>query len=192
VLLQYYTSTTRAGIATLFPAFPTQMSLYDRVNITILRHIHNYFKDWPLDKFNLEDIPETARPLQLVTADICTQHIRKNEPSGNRRLPFCITMANSDDPPAWALDFINNLRSGDISSVTKAKDIASDLWRQHSTDYDSNRAVHVKSTDIGTGHTVKRTRQPEERNMTATQTTSRDDNGIYLNEKLFFYKHLTF
>jgi hypothetical protein len=28
--------------------------------------------------------------------------------------------------------------------------------------------------------------------MTATQTTSRDDNGIYLNEKLFFYKHLTF
>jgi hypothetical protein len=101
-------------------------------------------------------------------------------------------MANSDDPPAWALDFIDNLRSGDISSVTKAKDIASDLWRQHSTDYDSNRAVHVKSTDIGTGHTVKRTRQPEERNMTATQTTSRDDNGIYLNEKLFFYKHLTF
>jgi hypothetical protein len=46
-------------------------------------------------------------------------------------------MANSDDPPAWALDFIDNLRSGDISSVTKAKDIASDLWRQHSTGYDN-------------------------------------------------------
>ena len=65
-------------------------------------------------------------------------------------------MANSDDPPAWALDFIDNLRSGDISSVTKAKDIASDLRRQHSTDYDSNRAVHVKSTDIGTGHKIKK------------------------------------
>jgi hypothetical protein len=94
-------------------------------------------------------------------------------------------MVNSDDPPAWALDFIDNLRSGDISSVTKAKDNAFDLWRQHSTDYDSNRVVHVKSTDIGTGHTVKRSRPPEEteytyrkRHMSATQTTSRDDNGI--------------
>ena len=48
---------------------------------------------------------------------------------------------------------------------------------QHSTDYDSNRAVHVKSTDIGTGHTVKRTRQPEERD-TCQQHKLQDDNGI--------------
>ena len=64
---------------------------------------------------------------------------------------------------------------------------------KHSTDYDSNRTVHVKSTDIGTGHTVKRTRQPEEpeytyrnRHMSATQV---ETTMVYLNEQIFFYKH---
>jgi hypothetical protein len=32
------------GISPLFPAFPKQMSILDRVNITVARHKNDYFK----------------------------------------------------------------------------------------------------------------------------------------------------
>ena len=35
-----------AGISSLFPDLPKQMSVMDRVKIIIQRHKNNYFKNW--------------------------------------------------------------------------------------------------------------------------------------------------
>ena len=34
------------GISSLFPAFPKQMFILDRVNINVARHKNDYFKNW--------------------------------------------------------------------------------------------------------------------------------------------------
>jgi hypothetical protein len=41
----------------------------------------------------------------------------------------------------WVTDFKNKLVSGEVPSLTKAKDIATVHWRNYSTQYDSKRAV---------------------------------------------------
>ena len=88
------------GIATLFPPFPPQMPLLERVNITILRHNHNYFKDWSIEQLNSDDILDSARPLSPpITNDIHQANIKKNEVSRNRRLAFCITSAETENAP---------------------------------------------------------------------------------------------
>ena len=63
----------------------------------------------------------------------------------------------------WATDFKDKLVSGEISSLTKAKDIACTVhWRHYSTQYDSKRAVQQPTANPGTGHRVKRSRQTDE------------------------------
>lgn len=42
----YYTIVNMAGISSLFLAFPKQMSILDRVNITVARHKNDYFINW--------------------------------------------------------------------------------------------------------------------------------------------------
>ena len=55
----------------------------------------------------------------------------------------------------WATDFKDKLVSGEISSLTKAKDIACTVhWRNYSTQYDSKRAVQQPTANPGTGHRV--------------------------------------
>ncbi|CAC5424121.1 unnamed protein product [Mytilus coruscus] len=116
------------------------------------------FADWTVQKLEEEKIDQTTRPVIPITQDL------------------------------WALDFHNDLQTGTINSVTKAKDVASDLWRQHSSDYDTKRAVQTVSSEPGTGHTLKRSRQINEteyhyrkRIMAANQETHITDNG-----KLYF------
>jgi len=48
--------------------------------------------------------------------------------------------------------------SREIKSITKAKDLASTLWREHSSTYDNKRAVQLLVDNPGTGHSIKRTR----------------------------------
>lgn len=79
-------------------------------NDTVRQGQHNHtqtisklFQKWSLDNFDFENIPETARHLQLVTTD---KYERMNSRE-NRRLAFGLSMANSDDPPACALDYID-------------------------------------------------------------------------------------
>ena len=55
----------------------------------------------------------------------------------------------------WATDFKDKLVSGEIPSLTKAKDIATVHWRNYSTQHDSKRAVQQPTANPGTGHRVK-------------------------------------
>jgi short-subunit dehydrogenase len=48
--------------------------------------------------------------------------------------------------------------SREIKSITKAKDLASTLWREHSSTYDNKRAVQLLVDNPGTGDSIKRTR----------------------------------
>lgn len=124
------------GIVSLFPNFLKHKSVIERVNIVITRHKHNYFKDWtdqPLDEAGIDNI---TRPLQPITSELYSTNVKKNEVTRNKKLQYCIAMAASDDSPAWATQFVDDLESGVIKSVTEAKDQASTLWRQHSTAYD--------------------------------------------------------
>jgi hypothetical protein len=43
--IAHYTIVNMTGISSLFPAFPKQMSILDRVNITVARHKNDYFKN---------------------------------------------------------------------------------------------------------------------------------------------------
>ena len=55
------------------------------------------------------------------------------------------------------IDFKTQIQSGEIKSITKAKDLASTLWREHSSTYDNKRAVQLLVDNPGTGHSIKRT-----------------------------------
>ena len=62
----------------------------------------------------------------------------------------------------WVTDFKSKLVSGEVPSLTKAKDIATVHWRNYSTQYDSKRAVQQPTANPGTGHRVKRSRQDDD------------------------------
>jgi hypothetical protein len=48
--------------------------------------------------------------------------------------------------------------SQEIKSITKAKDLASTLWREHSSTYDNKRAVQLLVDNPGTDQSIKSTR----------------------------------
>ena len=134
------------GISSLFPAFPKQMSILDRVNINVARHKNDYFKNWTSQQ--LDDIDNITRPIEPVTPEIYSERIKKNEVSRNKKLTHCINMATSENAPNWAKDFLQELSSGAINSTTKAKDQATILWRKNSSSYDSKRAVQQTSRNL--------------------------------------------
>ena len=72
------------GISSLFPAFPKQMSILDRVNITVARHKMTILKT---GHHNI------TRPIEPVTPAIYSERIKKNEVSRNKKLTHCINMA---------------------------------------------------------------------------------------------------
>ena len=98
------------GISSLFPALPKQMSILDRVNITVARHKNDYFKNWTSQQ--LYDIDNITRPIEPVTPEIYSERIKKNEVSRNKKMTHCINMATSENAPNWAKDFLQELSSG--------------------------------------------------------------------------------
>ena len=64
------------GISSLFPAFPKQMSILDRVNIIVARHNNDYFKNWTSQQ--LDDIDNITRPIEPVTPEMYSERIKKN------------------------------------------------------------------------------------------------------------------
>ena len=57
---------------------------------------------------------------------------------------------------------MQQLQDGRITSLPKAKDVATTHWRNHSATYDAKRAVQLPSTHPGTGHQAKRIHTEEE------------------------------
>jgi hypothetical protein len=53
------------GISSLFPTFPKQMSILDRVNINVARHKNDYFKNWTSQQ--LDDIDNITRSIEPLT-----------------------------------------------------------------------------------------------------------------------------
>jgi hypothetical protein len=105
-----------AGISSLFPDFPKQMSIMDRVKIIIQRHKNNYFKNWSTQELDDADVCHITRPLQDITDNIFKEHIKKNEVTRNRKQQFCIETAESDNPPTWATEFYNQITNGQLKS----------------------------------------------------------------------------
>jgi hypothetical protein len=94
-----------AGMSSLFPDFPKQIPVMDRVKIIIQRHKNNYFKDGSTQELDDADVSHITRPLQDITDNIFKEHIKKNEVTRNRKLQFCLEAAESDNPPTWATQF---------------------------------------------------------------------------------------
>ena len=167
-----------AGTSSLFPDFPKQMSVLDRVHVIIQRHKNNYFKNWSSQELDDANICHITRPLKEISDNIYKEQNKKNEVTRNKKLQFCIETAESDNAPLWATEFHNQITNGQLKSTTKVKDAATLLWRQHSTNYDSSRAVQVQSTEPG--HTVRRKRKSSEteyqyRKRRAVTVTSDDE-----------------
>ncbi|CAC5391534.1 unnamed protein product [Mytilus coruscus] len=97
-----------------------------------------------------------------LTQENYQTHIKKNEISRNRHLAYVMKTAATEDAPTWATNFVESLQTGQIKSLTKAKDTASILWRDHSNLYDKSRAVQVPTENSGDGHTVQRKRHIHE------------------------------
>ena len=153
-----------SGMSSLFPEFPAHMSVKDRVNIIISRHKHNYFKDWTSDQLETSTADSLVKPIQPITSEVYNDRIKKNEVTRNKKLSYCVDIAAKEDAPNWAKKFYDDLCTNKISSTTKAKDLASSLWRQYSPEYDNKRAVQVPSSQPG--HNVKRKRRENEAEYT--------------------------
>jgi hypothetical protein len=59
------------GISSLFPDFPKQMSIMDRVKIIIQRHKNNYFKNWSTQEL-ASDIDNTSSNISTIPITILT------------------------------------------------------------------------------------------------------------------------
>ena len=77
-----------AGISSLFPDFPKQMSVMDRVKTIIQRHKNNYFKNW----YRILTIPISTIPIAILTTILYTSQIyfKKNHNTGIILEQICI------------------------------------------------------------------------------------------------------
>ena len=81
------------GISSLFPDFPKQMSVMDRVKTIIQRHKNNYFKNW----YRVLTIPISTIPIAILTTILYTSQIylKKNHNTGTILEQICIPVLRS-------------------------------------------------------------------------------------------------
>ncbi len=134
-------------------------------------------------------------PLQ---ADKVRDFISKNEECRNKKLAYCFATASTSTPPAWASTFKTQIQTGEIKSLTKAKQVAVQLWRDNSPSYDKARAVQMPADNPGTCHSIKRVREEDEtqyayRKRRAAETrqidqdddlTTKTDHAIQIKDKM--------
>ncbi|CAC5361075.1 unnamed protein product [Mytilus coruscus] len=115
---------------------------------------HKNYKNWSTEELDQANICFTTRPLTPITESNYKEKIKKNEVSGNKKLAFCVAKGEADDSEPWATQYVADISTGAITCTTRAKDVATILWHQHSNTYNSKRAVQVPFEEAS--HVVKR------------------------------------
>lgn len=127
------------GLSFLFPSFSDHnMSLMEKVQITITRHKNNYFLGW--DEVALEKLDPLVRPKMVVTPEIYKEYCHRNAMKYDSNLQFAM---ESTEP--WAQDFRKKLSlpasEGGFTSLCEVKLEAGRLWREYSGKYRMHNIV---------------------------------------------------
>lgn len=139
----------------LFSQFPKEYTVMEKVRYTVNRHVNNYYIDWTTEEIG--GLTDFLRPnITPVTEKLVKEYISRDEKAKNERLAFAF---KGNGPVQIA--FREKLRDGTIKSLTGAKDEAATLWRQHSDNYSSEKAVVSQHPD-GRGRLIAKKRTHEE------------------------------
>lgn len=127
------------GLSFLFPSFSDHnMSLMEKVQITITRHKNNYFLGW--DEAALDKLDPLVRPKMVVTPEIYKEYCHRNAMKYDSNLQFAM---ESTEP--WAQDFRKKLSlpasEGGFTSLCEVKLEAGRLWREYSGKYRMHNIV---------------------------------------------------
>ena len=122
----------------VFKALGKSMSVEEKVTVLVRRHEHNYFVGMSADQ--LQAFTEEVRPTKPIQEQDVT--LSKNERLLIKKLAW---VWGSDTEVCQA--FKDQVRSGEIKSITMAKEEAAKLWKTNSSLYDASRATHAPGTD---------------------------------------------
>ena len=127
------------GLSFLFPSLADQqLSLLDKVRITVLRHKHNYFLGWSEE--TLQQLDALVRPKMMVTRQLYKEYCHRNAMKYDSNLQFAL---ESTEP--WADEFRSRLTrppsEGGFHSLCEVKQEAGRLWREFSGRYKMHNVV---------------------------------------------------
>ena len=127
------------GLSYLFPSLAEHnLSLLDKVKVTVIRHKNNYFLGWSDDQ--LSKIDPLIRPKMKVTTELYKEYCHRNAMKYDSNLQFAM-----ESPEPWAQEFRDKLMKppshGGFSSLCEVKLEAGRLWRQYSGKYRMHNIV---------------------------------------------------
>lgn len=127
------------GLSFLFPSLADQqLSLLDKVRITVLRHKHNYFLGWTEEL--LQQLDPLVRPKMVVTRQLYKEYCHRNAMKYDSNLQFALESTEN-----WADEFRARLTKppseGGFHSLCEVKQEAGRLWREFSGRYKMHNVV---------------------------------------------------
>ncbi len=127
------------GLSFLFPSLSDHnLSLLDKVKITVMRHKNNYFLGWSEE--DLRKIDPLIRPKMIVSPEIYKEYCHRNAMKYDSNLQFAM-----ESNEAWAQEFRTKLlrppSEGGFSSLCEVKLEAGRLWREFSGKYRMHNIV---------------------------------------------------
>ena len=127
------------GLSFLFPSLSDHnLSLLDKVKITVIRHKNNYFLGWAEEE--LKNIDPLIRPKMVVSSEIYKEYCHRNAMKYDSNLQFAM-----ESPEQWAKEFRAKLSrppsEGGFSSLCEVKLEAGRLWREYSGKYRMHNIV---------------------------------------------------
>ena len=130
------------GLSYLFPSLiDQQLSLLDKVRITVLRHKNNYFLGWTEDQ--LKRVDPLVRPKMPVTRELYKEYCHRNAMKYDSNLQFAMESQTS-----WAVEFRDRLvkppNEGGFHSLCEVKQEAGRLWKEFSGRYKMHNVVKAQ------------------------------------------------
>ena len=130
------------GLSYLFPSLiDQQLSLLDKVRITVLRHKNNYFLGWSEEQ--LKRVDPLVRPKMPVTRELYKEYCHRNAMKYDSNLQFAMESQTS-----WAVEFRDRLvkppNEGGFHSLCEVKQEAGRLWKEFSGRYKMHNVVKAQ------------------------------------------------
>ena len=130
------------GLSYLFPSLiDQQLSLLDKVRITVLRHKNNYFLRWSEEQ--LKRVDPLVRPKVKVTRELYKEYCHRNAMKYDSNLQFAMESQTS-----WAVEFRDRLikppNEGGFHSLCEVKQEAGRLWKEFSGRYKMHNVVKAQ------------------------------------------------
>ncbi len=130
------------GLSFLFPSLADQqLSLLDKVKITVMRHKSNYFLNWKEEE--LMKVDPMVRPKLVVTKELYKEYCHRNAMKYDSNLQYAM-----ESPETWAQDFRDRLSKppseGGFHSLCEVKQEAGRLWKEYSGKYKMHNVVKAQ------------------------------------------------